>query len=272
MKKGLIGTCNNISENIKKIKVWSNSFKEVVDGEVHLVCVNPTELDLNLLEVFEIIPHVVKYDGNETINNMRLSHTADALKNSDLDLVMITDVFDVMFQGDPFEKFGDSKIIVGSEGIYHNEEPWNLDVMQKSYPQYVELVRDKPILCSGVIGGKVKELIPFLLWMDNQTKKGVGGHDVRDQAAMNIKIYSDKSKFSQYTILTPKDGWVLHCAVGGPTQFYEAWGFKNKMKERFGEARNEGGVIVNGDWEIFDIVHQFNRIEEWNKQLTTRYI
>ena len=104
--------------------------------------------------------------------------------------------------------------------------------------------------------------------MDKLTM-GKGGHDIRDQAALNILLYEDTDRIK---VLSPKDGWVLHCAVGGPTQFYEAWGFKSKMKERFGEARNEGGVIVNGDWKILDIVHQFNRIEEWNKELTIRYI
>ena len=44
------------------------------------------------------------------------------------------------------------------------------------------------------------------------------------------------------------------------------------MIERFGEAKNQDGVITTQDNKIYDIVHQFNRIEEWNKQLTTRYL
>jgi len=272
MKTGLLGCVNNISQHLDKIKVWAKSFNEVCNSQVILVCINPTDMELRILQTMGIDTAAYYLESGETVNNFRLQYEIDTLKQTDWDYALITDVFDVMFQDDPFQKIIGHQITVGTEGVYHFEEPWNLDVMQKSYPNKVELVRNELILCSGVIGGEKNRLLTFLTKMDSITKKGVGGHDIRDQAAMNIKIYDDKSPFHNYNLLTPKDGWVLHCAVGGPTQFYESWGFKDKMKERYGEAEMINGVVVNGQGQIFDIVHQFNRIEQWNKELTMRYI
>ena len=49
---------------------------------------------------------------------------------------MVTDVFDVTFQGDPFIKMTDEyDVFVGSEGVRINEEPWNRDVISKVFPE-----------------------------------------------------------------------------------------------------------------------------------------
>ena len=62
------------------------------------------------------------------------------------------------------------------------------------------------------------------------------------------------------------------CAVGGPTQFFESWGFKDSLINRY------GGVAKLYNQEIFthtnikyDIVHQFNRIPEWHQILINNY-
>jgi hypothetical protein len=143
-----------------------------------------------------------------------------------------------------------------------------MDVLQKSYPHKINDLRDLFISCSGVIGGKKDKIVELLQMMDKMTI-GKGGHDIRDQAALNIIIQEQKLNI---TTLNPSDGWVLHCAVGGPTQFYKDWGFQYHMKKRFGEAKMIDNIVTTQDDNIYDIVHQFNRIEEWNKELTTRYL
>ena len=272
MKTGLLGCVNNVFQNIDKIKIWAHSFKEVSRGDVCLVVFNPTLDELNLLNTMGIITAPYWLELDETVNNARLKYEIKSLEKLDWDYALVTDVFDVMFQNDPFTiiSLKGWDLTVGSEGIYHTEEPWNLDVMQKSYPDKVELVRNKEIYCSGVIGGKKEALIELLKQMDEITMSGEKGHDVRDQAALNI-ILNEKPKWKIQT-LNPKSGWVLHCAVGGPTQFYEDWGFKKHYQERWGEAELVDWVVVNGQGKIFDIVHQFNRIPLWNTKLTQRYV
>jgi hypothetical protein len=46
MKKALLGVANNLRSNLQKVTLWSNSFKEVSDGEVILLLANGTEDDL----------------------------------------------------------------------------------------------------------------------------------------------------------------------------------------------------------------------------------
>lgn len=272
MKKGLIGCVNNPLNHINKIKVWANSFTNVSDGEVALVLINGTTEERVTLEYMGIKVFNYPTDDTETINNLRLRYEVDALLRLDWDYVMVTDVFDVKFQADPFDKVinGATELTFGHEGIYHNEEPWNLDVMQKSYPDKVELVRDKYIYCSGVMGGKRTAMIDLLNMMDTITYSGERGHDIRDQAALNMILYSNP--IWNITGFTPRSGWVLHCALGGPTQFYEPWGFKNKFQDRWGEASIKDNMVVTGDGVPYDIVHQFNRIPEWNQILTYPYV
>ena len=136
MKKVLTGLCNNISQNIGKIKVWSNSFKRSTDGDVVLLCANSTEDEIKLCEQLGIIPIKVNVEDTWFINNKRLKHTIDFITTSDYDFYLITDVFDVVFQSDPFVKFtNDYDVFVGSEGLKINEEPWNGDVISKVFPE-----------------------------------------------------------------------------------------------------------------------------------------
>ena len=92
--------------------------------------------------------------------------------------------------------------------------------------------------------------------MDKICLDSLKGHDIEDQAAMNIVIYNYKdTKLKTFKIT---DRWCLHMAIGGPTDLFEAWGFKSILKNRFG---------ITPNWKDYDIVHQFNRIPEIHKQI-----
>ena len=95
-----------------------------------------------------------------------------------------------------------------------------------------------------------------LMWMKCILTKG---HDIRDQAALNIIHYEASPYFprERTKLLNINDNWCLHCAVGGPTQFFESWGFKNTLAKRYKIPK----------YEDYCIVHQFNRIPAWNEQI-----
>lgn len=268
MSNVLVGCVNNVSQHWDKIKVWSRSFQEVCTDEVVLIVINPTQQEEMILKEMGITIAPFRLQHDETVNNVRLQLQWETIKGFNADYVLVTDVFDVMFQDNPFTKIIGKDIVVGWEGVKHSEEPWNTDVLQKSYPHKLNDLRDLFISCSGVMGGKKDKMVELLQMMDKMTM-GKGGHDIRDQAALNIII---EEQHFNFTTLNPSDGWVLHCAVGGPTQFYKDWGFQRHMRERFGEAKMIDGVVTTQDDKIYDIVHQFNRIESWNKDLTTRYL
>jgi hypothetical protein len=258
MRKLLLGTANNITENINKVKLWHNSFKKVCDGDVMLIVPGLTDEDIKLLGN---IPHTgVKPPEGETVNNDRLIHQEQYLKLhlNNYDVVLVTDVFDVAFLKDPFTKmdFNNYNIFVGGEGVLHREEPWNSDVMNKCFPNYFSLTKNQEVFCSGVIGGNPRALVNWFREMDKICLDSLKGHDIEDQAAMNIVIYNYKdTKLKTFKIT---DRWCLHMAIGGPTDLFEAWGFKSILKNRFG---------ITPNWKDYDIVHQFNRIPEIHKQI-----
>ena len=101
-------------------------------------------------------------------------------------------------------------------------------------------------------------------------ENSLNGHNIKDQAALIIMIA--KNEIENLKIFEVNDGWTLHCAVGGPIQFFESWGFKDSLINRY------GGVAKLYNQEIFthtnikyDIVHQFNRIPEWHQILINNY-
>jgi hypothetical protein len=271
MKKVLVGLCNNISQNIGKIKVWSNSFKRSTDGDVVLLCANSTEDEIRLCKQLGIIPIKVNVEDTWFINNKRLKHTLDFITTSDYDFYLITDVFDVVFQSDPFVKFtNDYDVFVGSEGLKINEEPWNGDVISKVFPEDLELCRNHEIICSGVIGGKKEELIKLYTRMNDMCENSSNLHNIKDQAALIVMIA--KNEIEKLKIFSFDEGWTVHCAVGGPTQFFESWGFKNTLINRYGGIPYlKDNKIYNHKDQVYDIVHQFNRIPEWNEIILKEY-
>lgn len=264
MKNLLTGVCNNIEQNIDKIKLWKQSFEWNTGGDVVLIAYNPNENDIIALENNLITYHSVSEHGSETVNNLRLLHAANFLSDNvdKYDKVIYSDVFDVAFMSDPFElmDFDTYELFVAGEGILHSEEPWNSDVMQKCFPSYVTPTAQHEIFCSGVIGGTPDQLAAWLKEMNKICLKSKKGHDIEDQAAMNILIHHYKNnKLKKFNL---KDNWCIHMATGGPTQFFEPWGFKARIKERY-------GIVPN--WKDYAIVHQFNRIPEIHEIIFKMY-
>ena len=274
MKKGLIGISNNISKNKEKIRIWSQSFKRYVpDGEVILLVANPTEEDIQTVKELEISYSVIEDEIDQWyINNLRLIHTVNYLKSSDIDLFMVTDVFDVIFQANPFDRFDTNNydFFISGEGITMSEEPWNMDVMNKCFPEEVEYCRHTEIVCSGVMGGKRESLIPILERMYYMCINSDTRHNIRDQAALIILI--SKNQIDRVKIFNLNEAWAMHCASSGPTEFLEGWGMGNTITKRYGGIpKMIDGVVYTHENLKYDIVHQFNRIPEWHKKLVESY-
>ena len=161
-------------------------------------------------------------------------------------------------------------IFVGSEGLKLIQEPWNADVINKVFPEYFGKCLNQDIICSGVIGGKREPLIDLYDEMFTMCENSLNGHNIKDQAALIIMIYNNQ--INNLKIFEVTEGWTLHCALGGPTQFFETWGLKNGLINRYGGvAKLMGNEIFTHENLKYDIVHQFNRIPEWNEILIKEY-
>ena len=272
MKKALIGISNNIKQHKEKIKIWKKSFESFSDGEVILIAANTDDEDIRVCEEdLKIKYHKVNVGDPWYINNKRLHYISEYMKTSNIDIFLATDVFDVIFQNDPFVKLDTDNydLFVGNEGIMLREEPWNTDVINKCFPGEISCCINNEITCSGIIGGKREKLTYLFDRMFKMTEESETGHNVRDQAALILMIA--KNEIERLKIFSIDDGWAMHCATSGPTQFFEGWGLKRNLSSRYGIPKLVGDKIYTGDDKLYDIVHQFNRVPEWHKILINKY-
>lgn len=272
MKKSLIGISNKIKENKSKIKVWKESFERFSDGEVILVAANCDDEDIKVCEnELKIKYHKVDVGDSWYINNKRLHYISEFIKTSDIDLFLATDVFDVLFQNDPFKKFDleNYDLFVSTEGILLREEPWNTDVINRCFPNQISCCINNEITCSGVIGGKKNELSYLFDRMFKMTEECENGHNVRDQAALILMLA--KNEIEKIQVFNVDDGWAMHCQSAGPTQFFESWGIRRNLASRYGVPKLVGDKVFTQDDKLYDIVHQFNRVPEWHQILTKEY-
>jgi hypothetical protein len=271
MKKILTGLSNNVTLNKQKIKVWSESFRKHSDGEIILIIANANEQDVKTCEELGLKYHQVIVEDTWYINHKRLEHTRDFLKESDGDLFLITDVFDVVFQSDPFVKMdlNNYDIFISGEGVLVNEEPWNADVISKVFPNDREICSQTEIVCSGIMAGKKEQMIDLYDKLYTLCENGTNDHNIKDQAALIIMV--TKNEINRLKIFNLDEGWAMHCAASGPTEFFMSWGLKNNVGKRYGIPKMINNHVYTGSGIIYDMVHQFNRIPEWNEILTKEY-
>lgn len=270
MKKVLLGLCDRAARNRDKIRLWSESFRRVSDAEIVLLNANAKSEDIWVCESLGIRHIEVEVKDTYHINHKRLEHLARFMGDSDADMFLVTDVFDVAFQGDPFLKMDleNYDIFVSGEGVTVDQEPWNADNISKLFPEKRRKCGNQEVLCSGVIAGKREEMVLLYEKMFHLCETTGGGHNIKDQAAL-IVMASD-GEIPRLKVFNLDDGWAMHCAVAGPTQLFEPWGFKNKIKYGIPEMK-EGRVVTSGG-RPYDIAHQFNRVPEWHKVLCEKLL
>jgi hypothetical protein len=271
MKKALVGLANNIENNKDKIKVWYKSFKLHSDGDVMLIGANMSDNDKKVCEELEINFRSVSIENTWYINHKRLEHIRNWVAESDVDLVLSTDVFDVAFQADPFKKLDveNFDFFVGGEGVNVNQDPWNSQNISSIFGREAfEKCINKEIICSGVMAGKRDCFLSVYDRLFDLCENSSDGHNIKDQAALIMMITNNE--IPKTKIFNLDDGWAVHCAVAGPTQFFESWGFKDNLK--YGIPQMKEKKVCTAVGEFFDIVHQFNRIQEWEEIIRKSYL
>lgn len=269
MKRALLGLSNNISNNINKIIVWSQSFKKYCDEPVILLIANGTEADVCLCEAYGIKSFIVDIEDEHRIFHKRLEKIYNFLEKSDIDLFIITDVFDVVFQNNPFNKLDTTQydIFVSGEGINVCHEHWNYNNINKLFPNELNKCLNNEVICSGIIAGKRLSLIQLYKNMFELCENSTNNDNIQDQAALIVLTYNNK--IANLKVFNLNEAWAMHCAVAGPTQFFDAWNFRTNLKYEIPYFQN-GEVYTNNI--KYDIVHQFNRVPEWNKIIIKQYI
>ncbi len=188
------------------------------------------------------------------------------------DIVLLTDTLDVVFQDDPFKWYSlnkNNKLLLTSEGIDHVNEHWNMRGIINSFPYIKDEIGYKDVFNSGVIAGEVKYVKDLLLLIYILASKAKPEHSEGvDQPSMNALLLTDLIK-ENIQSTTTTESFAVNCAVAGPTDQFVSWGFDKNYKYDLPSFSNKG--VVNKNGELYCIVHQYNRIKDWDIHFKNKY-
>jgi hypothetical protein len=203
----------------------------------------------------------------------------------DIEAVLTTDVRDVIFQVSPDAMlYGTNDIVVGSEGFKYNVEPWSKANMQQAFgPMVYETMKNRDIICAGVIGGPTQAIMDLFLQvflLCRGTAAHVPGGGGPDQAALNILLHG-----SGWIDNTWNSEFILHAGTSIPgiqagngdigLNYKQTPEILDYYKENFMRSDYpkliDDEIICGLSNDKYHIVHQYNRIPEWNEVLNKKY-
>lgn len=293
MKDLVIGVFSN--HGLPEIKPWVNSLaKTDFAGEKVVVVSNVTQDVIDYLKShdYKIYHQQVMYFPVVE----RFFAIPEVLKDFiDIRYVITTDVRDVIFQKNPSEWLENNlkaPILASGEGLLYRDEPWSHRNMVNSFgEEEYENMKDRQIRCAGVIAGEYGELVPFLrnIWLLCQNKPSIiQGGGGPDQAAYNILLRDlEKSNPNLIHYVSNNDDWACQAGTTIPAikagsgdigYLYQAKFFPGLFEDELKKIMLDEppvfdhGIVKNSKYQDYYIVHQYNRIPDWNKELIERYV
>jgi hypothetical protein len=269
----LIGSIKHCTKD--RIEPWVKSATKHTSAQIVLLVLD-SEIPKDIEEFSHVGVELHHYPTKNThdVNICKWERhikVRDFLKKlNDDDVVLLTDTLDIIFQKDPFEWYKNNAkkdLILTSEGIIHNNEPWNMRSILTDHSEFLEEVKHEEVINSGIILGKPKLVSDLLLYTYLATK-GLNPESA-DQPALNVILQSNLIK-NNCQIINSNDNFAIHCAVAGPTEQFKSWGFDKNYK--YGIPILENNEILNSSTnESFYLIHQYNRIKEWDKFFKEKY-
>ncbi|MEO8453667.1 MAG: hypothetical protein ABI454_00770 [Sphingomicrobium sp.] len=159
--------------------------------------------------------------------------------------VLLTDVKDVVFQGDPFEFALGDRIHVAMENpdIPVGSCPWTSQWILAGYPpEVLDRLKDEEMSCAGTTLAPVPRMMRYLKLMLAEISRMTDAYECADQAAHNLLLH--EGKLEPANRLRNFEGPIL--TVGTEPRYQ-----LNGDKE-----------LVNRDGSVIAVVHQFDRHAE----------
>ena len=183
--------------------------------------------------------------------------------------VLALDPKDVIFQYNPSEwlekNLGHYKINVGRESVKYKHEVWGRSNIIESFGEVLyDRCKENITVNAGTLSGEweiMSELFLNVYLMCQGSPSATP-----DQAAVNIAL--SLSPYKELTRFTnSEEAWAAQC---GTT-------VDQRMVKQYGEHLLEPSPIMDGDIVKtstgipFAMVHQYDRIPEWNQIITKKY-
>lgn len=282
MKDVVIGCITNYT--FDNVEIFSNSLeKSGFDGYKVMVVYNVPKSTVDELQSRGWIVMSFNFDEQhqwyfykEKFRIMcdRQLHYYQALQQlneeyGDLRYVIALDPKDVIFQLNPSkwleQNLGDKKINVGSESVRYRDETWGRANLQEAFGEIVyDRCKDNLIYNCGTLSGEWKTMSELFL---NIYLLCVGSpNQTPDQAALNtllsLDVYKNLTRFTQ-----SEESWA--CQAGTTVDHKKLIQYGDKVVEP--SPILDGDIVKTSKGIPFTLIHQYDRIPEWNDILTKKY-
>jgi len=288
MKKDIVVGCIDLYE-FDSLKNWIYSLNESgFDGRKILVCYRISDETKQQIKDngVEVISVNTDHNGHPLIHpapgevpptkifQTRFFHLWQMLKEigvENVNRIVATDVNDIIFQNNPStwmdENMGEYSILGGSEGIkYKDETNWGAQNITDVCGPYVYqyMMQDKTIVNAGSMAGRADIMMDLFLTIYFTTFTTTLNNT--DQAAFNFlfntTLLEDKIKCVQ-----SEEGWA--CQAGTFSDPNRMHIFRPNLLEP--EPVFRDGKVYTAGGKEYCIVHQYNRVPEWNNVINERY-
>ena len=281
---------------IEQIKPWLNSLKKSnFKGKVFVVVFNPQDNELlDYLKENGVFAFVGTLNGETNMATQRFMEYKAILKSeyaSDVDLVIATDIRDVIFQKDPGvwlkNNIQDYDIIATSEGITYRHEDWNGDSLENQFGKNMFLkLADKETICSGIIAGKTEMIIKVFESIYDLAFFAKDSNAFVDQlfyAVAIYKIFIEKTK-----IIPATEDWCANLGtIKAIPENTPLWSTKSRSEYNSYERTRSNktytemlkcsipqmkdDIVYADNGKPFAIVHQYDRFQPWKEILLEKY-
>ncbi len=183
--------------------------------------------------------------------------------------LMAIDVCDVVFQQNPSlwleQNLGQKRLVVGCESLRFENEPWASQTMLECYGPHVwKAHRHELIYNAGMIAGEFRIMIDLCL----QVYLLSPGDRVlySDQHALNLLLSS--AVYREITCFaSSEDGWACQAGTtADPILLHKVRHHLTGPLPFF-----DGQFVRTAAGEIFTLVHQYDRVTDWNIPLRTKH-
>lgn len=198
---------------------------------------------------------IIQSEPQEHIILQRFRDIYVILQSYDTDVVIWTDVKDVIFQKDPTEWLNThmkKDILAFSECVKLKDDPWACVNSGTSFPMEWEFgIKDEISYCAGTIVGKKEAIRDLFIDIYRWSKTTANPQQLSDQAAFNILIRLNHYKNS-VDLVEQERGFV--------TQLGTVWMKRNELPitEPTPTYSNDG-TFYNSSGDMFYLVHQYDR-------------
>jgi hypothetical protein len=170
--------------------------------------------------------------------------------------VMWTDVWDVVFQSNPFEwieaNIKDKKIIAAKEGWFIKNQAINdIWIRKLVNDEEYNRLREEEVLCAGTIFGVSSSMKDLISAIANQVLT-VDGMMGLDQGMVNVFLRREPFKGITW-VPDPSAGFICTCGPFLAPSDPQAWTIAPPVFDR------ATGLVYTENGTLFSVVHQYNR-------------